>query len=80
MRKLEKLHLLRRDSLNSPQMKSILGGIIKSDCSASCGNSCEPVSITNCVGICTAEDGVGVTCTGETKILSKPCCGVGGYY
>jgi hypothetical protein len=76
MKKLQKLVLHKATIMTNPQMKQISGGR-RASCSASCGPDCDPVEITGCVGECSSEDGVGVSCVGPTTSLEKPCCGTG---
>ena len=69
--------------MSTSEMKLVLGGtgslesgsgIQGTDCSTECPDG-TTISITNCIGTCTAKDGESVTCEGSStgKKITKTC-------
>jgi hypothetical protein len=65
--------------LSREQLKSIFGGSGGSgssgstNCSTTCKGTSDTIEIENCIGTCTATDGVSVKCEGPTATLEKKC-------
>ena len=53
-------------------MKRVLGGSGYTNCSTTCSDG-TVLEITDCNGRCIAEDGVAVTCEGNSYNLTKSC-------
>lgn len=91
MKKLSKLKLKEFREMSDFEMKQVLGGsgdfegggtgnleggsgVEATSCSTTCSNG-STVAIDNCIGTCSAIDGVSVTCTGSVtgEELTKKC-------
>lgn len=84
MKKLNKINLQNSVVLKDSEMKAIYGGSGSSggsgvntcDVYTTCPDGTE-LSITNCIGDCSSQSGVSVTCKGKTQTLTKSCGGSG---
>ena len=78
MKTIKRVVLKTATKLSQEEMKYVFGGSgsgnEKSNCTSDCGTQ-PSISITNCIGTCTATDGSSVQCSGDTTVLTKNCDG-----
>ncbi len=79
MKTIKPIALKEAKILNNEEMKHLFGGSAANNCNmSSCSVDCgsQPsISMTDCIGTCTATPGSSVVCSGTTKIFTKNCDG-----
>ncbi len=76
MKQLKKLKLKDFSEMTDSEMKFVVGGSGSDSSGTNCSTTCSSgvtIEIEDCIGTCTAVDGVSVKCEGKTQTLEKKC-------